>query len=334
MTMHRRGRSGRARRGWRQVSRWVCHAALVATTSVGLSVANAAADRLPFNAAGDFSEAALRRGVQANKEACNTIDNAVWASTREHGQECLRYWAAGFNGKQVTRALVFFHGDVLTDTGVPPAYLKSTNATVQHWAELTARKLDVPFVFVGRPGTYGSSGDHTQRRRLAESMLISAGLDQLKTKLRVSEWVVAGQSGGGHVTSSLITERADIVCAVPTSAPSSPRLRWLAKGLKKDTTGYSDSYEPAEHLQAAKVHPKLRVFVLGNPADSNVPWHSQTIMADRLKAAGIAVEVLSGEGLGPKAHGLPESARAVASWCHHDLPTKEILRKAAAGLKG
>ena len=294
----------------------------------------AAGDRIVFSAAGDFSEAALRSGVQATQAQCDRADHAVWARTRDHGEECLRFWAAGFNGNPVARAVVFFHGDLLTETGVPGGYLKSNIASVQRFADETARALDVPFVFVGRPGTHGSSGDHRQRRRLAESMLISAALDQIKARLRVGAWVVAGQSGGGHVTSSLLTHRADIVCAVPTSAPSSPRIRWTLRGMKRDATGYADSYEPSEHLNGARMHPKVRVFVLGDPKDSNVLWPSQTVMAERLKAASMPVEVLQGQGTGPRAHGLQQSARLVASWCHHDLPTAEIVRLAAAGLRG
>lgn len=294
----------------------------------------AAGQRIAFTAAGDFSESALHSGVQATQAQCERADHAVWAATRDHGEECLRYWAAGFDGKPAARAVVFFHGDVLSETGVPAGYLKSSMASIQRFADDTARTLNAPFVFVGRPGTHGSSGDHRQRRRLAESMLISAALDRIKARLQVGEWVVAGQSGGGHVTSSLLTHRADIVCAVPTSAPSSPRIRWELRGLKKDTTGYSDSYEPGEHLQRARMHPKLRVFVLGDPKDSNVPWPSQTIMAERLAAAGVPAQVLQGQGAGPRAHGLPLSARRVASWCHQDLPTAEIVRRAAAGLKG
>ncbi len=299
-----------------------------------LSTSRAAKDRIEFSAAGDFSEAALHSGVKATKALCDKVDNAVWARTRTHGEECLRYWVAGFKGQPAARALVYFHGDLLSETGVPPTYVKSSIKTVQRDVDDIARKLDVPYVFIGRPGTYGSSGDHRQRRRLPESVLISAALDALKIRLQVGEWVIAGQCGGGHVTSALLTQRADIVCAVPTSAPSSPRMRWTLRGMKKDSTGYADSYEPPEHVQGATVHPRLRVFVLGDPNDSNVPWLSQTIMAERLKKAGVAAEVLRGQGAGPRAHGLPKSARQVASWCFHDLSTEEILKKAAAGLKG
>jgi dienelactone hydrolase len=55
-----------------------------------------------------------------------------------------------------------------------------------------------------------------------ESRQINAALDVLKQQWSIKEFVIAGQSGGGHVTASLLTMRNDIVCAVPTSAPSSP----------------------------------------------------------------------------------------------------------------
>lgn len=173
-----------------------------------------------------------------------------------------------------------------------------------------------------------------QRRRVAESVLITAALDKIKDRLKIDEFVVAGQSGGGHVTSSLITYRSDIVCAVPTSAPSSPRVRWTIRGLTKDTTGYSDSYEPAESLRKDKTHENLRVFVLGDPDDTNVVWPSQVIMAAKLKEAGIPVGILHGKGTGPARHGLKDSARNVAGWCFRDLRTEEIVRKAADGLRG
>lgn len=295
----------------------------------------AAADRVEFSAHGDFSESAIKRGVKATREQCEKVDNAVWVSTQDHGEECLKYWAAGFPDRTASRAVVFFHGDIWIGAGkTSKNYLQTTNERIQRDAETWSRKLAAPYVFVGRPGTHGSSGDHMQRRRPAESILISAALDKIKERLKIEAFVVAGQSGGGHVTSSLITYRSDIVCAIPTSAPSSPRVRWTIRGWKRDSTGYSDSYEPAEHLQKGKAHEKLRVFVLGNPNDTNVVWPSQVVMSDRLKEAGIPVETLHGEGTGPERHGLANSARTVAGWCFNDLPTEEIVRKAAEGLRG
>lgn len=291
---------------------------------------------VPFSAEGDFSEAAILKGVHATQAQCAQTPQAVWAAPANGEGECLRYWAAGFDANGPNpRAIVFFHGDVFVGVGkTSPAYLKSTQDSLQTTAQAWAKKLGIPYVAIGRPGTHGSSGDHMQRRRKPESQTISAALDALKVQWGVQEWVVAGQSGGGHVTASLITMRADIVCAVPTSAPSSPSIRWELMGRRKDTTNYIDSYEPWQYVQKDAMHPGIRVFVLGNPQDKNVFWASQTVLADALQKANVPVSVLTGEGSGPDAHGLKNSAHFVAGWCARNMDTDEMVERAAKGLKG
>ena len=291
--------------------------------------------RAEFSDAGDFSEAAILSGVSATAAQCQTAANTVWVETKNAAAECLKHWKAGFDVLPVKRAVVFFHGDVFLGVGkTNKSYLDLNNVTLQKNADAWAKRLSLPYIFVGRPGTHGSSGNHMQRRRIGESELISAALDEMKRRYGVEEWVVAGQSGGGHVTSSLITQRADIVCAIPTSAPSSPRIRWEILGRSKDTTNYADSYEPSKFVVKDKTHPQLRVFVLGDPNDRNVFWASQTVMADALQNAQIPVQLLQGTGEGPDAHGLSNSSRLVAEWCAKNMETDDILKQAAKGLKG
>jgi pimeloyl-ACP methyl ester carboxylesterase len=288
-----------------------------------------------FTEAGDFSEAAILNGVRATQSQCAQTANAVWATPSTTDAECLRYWAAGFDAAPVKRAVVFFHGDVFVGVGkTSPNYLSTSQAAQHTAAQAWARRLGVPYIAIGRPGTHGSSGDHMQRRRKPESEIISAALDQLKTRFGIEEWVVAGQSGGGHVTASLLTLRNDIVCAVPTSSPSSPRVRWELIGRTRDTTNFADSYEPTSHLAKDRMHPAVRVLVLGDPKDKNVFWASQIVLADALKKINVPVAVLAGEGSGPDSHGLSNSARLVAGWCAKDMTTLDIESLAAKGLKG
>lgn len=134
--------------------------------------------------------------------------------------------------------------------------------------------------------------------------------------------------------SSLITERAAIVCVVPTSAPSSPRIRWEMRGRTKDTTHYADSYEPWKFVAKEKVNPKLRVVVLDNPNDKKAFWPSQIVMADALQKAQTRVQLLQGEGVGPDAHSLHNSARILAGWRAKDVGTEKIVAPASTGLKG
>lgn len=317
-----------------RIQRVLALLALAAALLMSLS-AHAQFGRADFSDAGDFSEAAILRGVSATAGQCQTAANAVWVETKNSGSECLKYWKSGFDALPAKRALVFFHGDVFIGVGkTNTSYLDLNNVTLQKNADAWGKRVGMPYIFFGRPGTHGSSGNHMQRRRISESELISAALDELKKRYGVEEWVVAGQSGGGHVTSSLITQRADIVCAVPTSAPSSPRVRWEMMGRSKDTTNYADSYEPSKFVVKDKTHPQLRVFVLGDPNDKNVFWASQTVMADALQNAQIPVQLLPGQGGGPDAHSLSNSSRMVAGWCAKNMETDEILKRAANGLKG
>jgi dienelactone hydrolase len=264
----------------------------------------------------------------------------VWVQKKGVFGDCIKYWAAGFDqGVPTPRAIIFFAGDAWLAAGVTSdlskngEYLRMTEEKLQSMANDWHKKLQHPYIFVGRPGMYGSSGDHMQRRRPYESQLVSKALDLIKERYGIKELIVVGQSGGGHVTSSLITERSDIVCAVPTSAPSSPRIRYEHMGRHSDTTLFKDSYEPGEHVNRSIANPHLRVFILGSPNDDNVPWAAQTTFADRLKEAGIPVQVLTGEGIGPQHHGLGNSGRVVAGWCAHGLSDEEILARAAKGLK-
>jgi len=283
---------------------------------------------------GDFSEYAVRNGVRATREQCEKLGNAVWAATTEGDSACLKYWAAGFPaGGTNRRAVAYFSGDAWEGLarGSPADYLKSSNEQEAASAREWAGRLGMPYIFLARPGTFGASGDHMQRRRPAESRVISAALDMLKARMGISEWVVAGYSGGGHVTSSLVTLRNDIVCAVPGGAPSSPRLRWQLLNVTRDSTGYEDSYEPTEHLRKEAVHPRLRIFVLGDPRDRVGVWPAQMVMADKARERGIAVAVVEAKGIAPTFHGgLNDLTRQVAGWCGKDLPTPEILRNAAA----
>ena len=132
----------------------------------------------------------------------------------------------------------------------------------------------------------------------------------------------------------MLTMRSDVECAVPASANSAPKMRWTMRGRTQDLTGYSDSFEPVEHLSASLAATGVRVFVLGDPNDTNVPWSTQLPLAKRLKQLGVAVEELEGEGAGPERHALAGSSTLIGSRCMKGATTPEILERAKQGLKG
>ena len=309
-------------------------AALAFTFIASLQVP-AHAQRVPFSTGdGNFSGEALMRGMTATAEQCAAVTNAVWAQVPGGPAECIRYWPAGLAQGGNARVLVYLPGDQIS-SGKPEATYESRNPkNMQALVDAMQAKAGLPFILMSRPGMLGSSGEHGQRRREPEARLVSAALDQLKAKHGISELGVVGLSGGAHTLASLLGWRSDIVCAVPASSSSSPKLRWQALGLTADVTGYSDSYEPLPNLKREMFHPQLRVFLVGDPKDTEVPWQSQTPLADRLRALGAAVEVITVEGTGPRRHSTGASGQAIGSLCLAGKPTAEILEVAARGLKG
>jgi hypothetical protein len=281
----------------------------------------------------EFSDEAVIRGMKASEPECRKTSGAVWATVGAEG-ECLRYWYAGFKDAKVDAALFYFTGDLLEGGTVrDKAYSRLTPAKMQASVDAVASASGVPYVLLARPGTYGSSGEHRERRRVLESQLVSAAIDEIKRIHRIERINIAGQSGGGHVVASLLGFRADIRCAVAASAVSAPKARWIAKGLARDTTGYGDSYEPVEHLDRI-VSAGLRVFVVGDPHDMNVPFATQVILADRLKTRGVDVQIIQAEGGGSENHVLARSSILIGTMCMKGATTEQILDRAARGLKG
>jgi hypothetical protein len=293
------------------------------------------AQRLPFTPVdANFSGEALMRGTQATPAQCAEVANAVWAKPETGEAECIRYWAAGLREGGNPRVLVYLPADQIAAGRPEATYESRSPRLIQELANGMQARAGLPFILLSRPGMLGSSGDHKQRRRAGEARLVSAALDEIKARHGIREFGLAGLSGGGHTVAALLGWRSDIVCAVPASAVSSPKRRWESLGLAADVTGATDSYEPVEHLQPGVSHPDLRVFVLGDPKDTEVPWVSQTPLAQRLRELEIATETLTGEGAGIKRHVLGGSAQAVAAMCLAGKPTAEILEAAARGLKG
>jgi predicted esterase len=185
---------------------------------------------------------------------------------------------------------------------------------MQAYVDERAALLGVPVVLLARPGTYGSSGDHRQRRREPESRLVSTALDELKRRLGLHTLALAGFSGGGHVVAALLGWRSDVPCAALGSAVSSPRLRWQALGLTRDMTGFTDSYEPAQHLGSARLA-GARVYIVGDPRDRNTPWSTQLPFGERLRERGAEVRVVETEGHGPEHHDVSAEAQRLAAAC-------------------
>ena len=96
--------------------------------------------------------------------------------------------AAGGTGKDV---LVYLHNDVVSTNGRGEAkahdyYAKSTPASLHTGSASWSRSLQMPYIHLARPGTYGSSGAHAQRRTQREIDVVSARTRRDQGRARLS----------------------------------------------------------------------------------------------------------------------------------------------------
>lgn len=230
--------------------------------------------------------------------------------------DCLRFYGA--QAEPTGRPpLVFLEGDVIsvaqprTD---PPVwqvseFYKRLNPRLmqkeaEHYSAATART----FVNLARPGTFGSSGHHLERRRPREVALVNAALDVLKARFGWAQINLAGFSGGGHLVGALLAQRDDIGCAVIASGNVAVRQRGMERGLSTDVTGYADFVDPIEHAaEIGRRHP-MRVVILTDPFDRVVEAKFQDMFAVALRTAGVAVEQRLVAAADPGHHNLRSAA--------------------------
>lgn len=234
--------------------------------------------------------------------------------------ESLRFYGA-LAGDGDAEPLIFLEGDAIRSGSrskgnleVGERYLTRSPLLMQSEAELFAAALDRPFVNLARPGVYGSSGDHGQRRREYEVRLINEALNRLKEAFGWHRVNLAGQSGGGHLVAALIARRMDVGLAVIASGNVAVAQRNQERGRDVDATGYADFVDPLDTVSAVARNPPRHIVVLTDPNDIVVSATVQGAYVAALRQAGVAVEQRFVVSLDPR---------------HHDLRLPAILAAAS-----
>lgn len=93
---------------------------------------------------------------------------------------------------------------------------------------------------------------------------------------------------------------------------------WQSEGRGQDTKGYTHPYESIENLKNKTFNSKLCVFVVAEENDTNIPFVSQTVLVDRLRAENVNAHVIRAESTGPQKHRLFAIGLKVASFCFDD----------------
>ena len=282
-----------------------------------------------------MTAAGVLSGSIMDRETCATWpDSTVWVEVEGRG-ECLRYFHAGL-GDVTPVVHVWFHGDVMVQDLEGQAWVGDWYETsidvekLNAFARREAETYGAPYIRFSRPGAYGSSGSHKQRRRPREARIVNAGLDALKRRYGIGTFALGGQSGGGHVVAPLLTMRDDVACAVATSGVLSVKQRAGLHGWPVDITGYRDFFDPVDHVDRIVRDPRRRMFVVGDPRDRNTPFVTQAAYAEAARAAGHDVWLIRAEATGGSFHALALTGFKVTQWCLEGLTPETIQARLPA----
>lgn len=248
---------------------------------------------------------------------CAGVPGGFWVEFGGKG-DCLRSYARGLSATDNPTVLVYFSGDVLLKTKegvrfIGAGYEQRSPELIERDMARWSERAGVPAIFVARPGLFGSSGDHNQRREPREVMLMERALDAIKRRHRVSAFILVGQSGGGHIAASLLNRRRDVSAVVLSSALLS--VREVTDYWNKRRTVQSNGaalYDPIDHLAGIRRDPRPLILVLSDPQDRIVPYPSQLTYVRRLQAAGFEPQHILLSAADKSHHALARHGRRAA----------------------
>lgn len=284
-------------RPWRNLW-WMLVAILTAGTCGAGAQTPPAANR-------PFGVIAPEAGIPAVKAICDSYAHALWL-TVDGKAECVRYWMSEAGG-QSGFAMLYMTGDqVVTGPGNRPGPgdddLTLSPAQLQITADNWSKRVKGTYVMLARPGTFGSSGRHNDRRLIREVQIVNAALSALKEKHGFLGYHLVGQSGGGHLVASMLPRRRDIGCAVIASGAVAVKARLRDMGRTIDTTGHPNPHDPIDEIERIARRPDLRVLVLTDEQDKAVSAASQSAYVDRIHAHGIDVAQIFVEAKDARRH--------------------------------
>ncbi|MBT9293246.1 alpha/beta hydrolase family protein [Prosthecodimorpha staleyi] len=313
-------------------------AGVAATVLLAWSVGANAAMAQSVPEAAPFDPVAVVNGIEIGRSDCAEFerrDTAIWVEVDGQGW-CLRYYAGGLSpaagrppgAASVPVAAIWLNGDVLGPKGNDATKRQSGFGPTEMVAleQGLAARFGVPSIFLGRPGTYGSAGKHfTLRGRPLEARLIEAALDGLKARYRIEAWSLGGHSGGGTLVAEMLARRTDIRCAVISSGASAYRAYLEARGLIKPGEPLT-RFDPYQSLDQIPADPKRRIFVIGDPRETNVPFAAQKRYFDGLVGRGHAAWLLPLErATDARHHDLVDFGETANGLCAAGASTQTII---------
>jgi pimeloyl-ACP methyl ester carboxylesterase len=279
-----------------------------------------------------FTNAAVATGLTITRNACAELEareTATWIELNGQG-ECLRYYAAGLRPAPGPNPIVaaWIHGDIMGSKQHQIGHQEGLGvAAMVEQERALSLQFGVPFIFLARPGAYGSSGRfwdlrHTPR----EAALMNAHLDALKIRYGITAWSLGGHSAGGTLTAEFLARRTDLRCAVISSGAPAYRAYLEAHDAKARLARPGTWFDPYESLDRIPRDPTRRIFVIGDPRETNVLFRAQRLYFDGLAHRGHAAWLVPLERApAPRYHSLVDFGERATGMCAKGAATDVII---------
>ncbi len=266
------------------------------------------------------------RGVTMTQAQCTAIAQAVWVNT--YGQDfCVRYYlsTAGGEGPQ---PVVFLNGDsngplkLNPRSWADPSKAQDVDTNdLMAGADGLSKTVKTTAIYVARIGVEGTSGNHMSRKTVLELQLMNAALDAIKQRYGFEGFHLAGQSGGSRLVVGLLGKRRDIGCAVAGSG------QMFVPGETGNSGDPGQAfYNAVSGVPAIAQNRAVRLLMITDRADQQVPVSLQTPFAEKMRQAGHFVPQFFVEATDPKHHGVFEYTRLVMAGCLLGKPDADIAR--------
>ena len=82
-----------------------------------------------------------------------------------------------------------------------------------------------------------------------------------------------------------------------------------------------------EYVKHIRKDASPRIFVVGDPRDTNVPFTTQALYYRALKKHGLDAHLLEAAGRGKDLQGLSHWAKRISVWCAQNVATEQIVRQ-------
>ena len=264
---------------------------------------------------------------------CESVPNRIFVVTTV-GSECIAYWTTKGN-EQRRQAVFFIDGDLppVADQAAFQEHMHKTEDGIEKLMQKWADKLHVRYVYLAQPGLHGSSGNHKDRMKARETMILGGAAKLLEDRLGVDSIALAGQSRGSTIAASLLTLKLHgVKCAVLGSgAFEIVNLEYDVRANGHHSVEKAAlrkiMYDPSAHIDGIEPDAARRIFVIGDREDPKAAFPQQTHFVESLKAAGnhaVQIEVEAYHH-----HGAARYAVPTAGACLNGLPDNKIVTAVA-----